>query len=448
MPTGVCLMRLRRVLELLLVVLFVYTGSSSTHAQSRIPVTASQHVVQTGPANTMYTLPPNKMKMAVALFRTRTLLHFAGAAWGILQLLLLLALGIPPHLRNVVVQTSRSRWGQGFLFTFLLLLLLALLDLPLAVYGHHLGLMYGLSVQGWGSWLRDLGKGFVLDWLTTGLGVMLLFWIIRRSPKRWWFWFWIPAMLAVVFGVFISPLLIDPLFNHFEPLAAHDPVLVTRLEQVVARGPLRIPPSRMFWMQASAKYTGLNAYVTGIGPSKRVVVWDTSIAKATPDEISFIFGHEMGHYVLNHIYLTLLYVGILMLVAFWLGFQIVRFLLRRYGAIWRIESESDWAALVVYLMVLSALTFASEPIFNGFSRAHEHAADMYGQEAIHGIVADPQRTAVAAFQVLGENSLEDPTPHPFVEFWSYGHPSIANRAAFATTYNPWAAGQQPRYITK
>jgi STE24 endopeptidase len=238
-----------------------------------------------------YTLPPEKMKLAIELFRMRTLLHFAGAAWGILQLWLLLALGVPPRLRDVAVRVTKNRWGQGFLFTFQLLLLLVLLDLPLAMYGHHLSLVYGLSVQRWGSWFGDLAKGFGLDWLTTGLAVMLLFWLIRRSPRRWWLLFWVPAMLAAIFGVFISPLLVDPLFNHFTSLAAHDPALVERLERVVARGPLHIPPDRMFLMDASAKYTGLNAYVTGIGPSKRVVVWDTSLAKGTPDEISFIFGH-------------------------------------------------------------------------------------------------------------------------------------------------------------
>jgi len=439
-----------RSLVFLALVFAVSVLSSTLCAQRRTDGVADgekdQHVLQTGPAKAAYALPPEKMKLAVALFRTRTLLHFVGAGWGILQLLLLLALGVPPRLRDIALRATRNRWGQGFLFTFLFLLLVALLDLPLAMYGHHLGLAYGLSVQGWASWFSDRAKGFGLEWASTGLAVMLLFWLIRKSPKRWWLWFWIPAMLAVIFGVFISPVLIDPLFNHFEPLRAHDPALVERLEQVVERSPLRVPPDRMFWMRASAKYTGLNAYVTGIGPSKRVVVWDTSIAKATPDEISFIFGHEMGHYVLNHIYLTLLFVGILMLAAFWLGVQIVRSLLRRYGVAWRIESENDWAALVVYVLVLAILTFCSEPIVNGFSRATEHAADVYGQEAIHGIVADPQATAVAAFQVLGENSLEDPTPHPFVEFWTYGHPSVAKRAAFAAASNPWAVGQQPRYL--
>nr|WP_179490147.1 M48 family metalloprotease [Granulicella arctica] len=432
---------------LLLVVLFgsVFCCCEGARAQGVVEATAGP---QNRSAKGVYTLPPEKMKLAVALFRMRTLLHFAGAGWGILQLLLVLALGVAARLRDVAVRVTRNRWGQGFLFTLLLLAVLLVLDLPLAVYGHHLSLVYGLSVQGWASWLGDLGKSFVLDWLTTGLGVMLLFWLIGRSERRWWFWFWIPAMVSVVFGVFVSPIFIDPLFNHFEPLVTHDPALVVRLERVVARGPLTIPPERMFWMQASAKYTGLNAYVTGIGPSKRVVVWDTSIAKATPDEISYIFGHEMGHYVLHHIYRTLVFVGVLMLAAFWVGFHLARYLLRRYGARWGIASQHDWAALAVYLMVLATLTFVTEPLVNGYSRAQEHAADVYGQEAIHGIVADPQRTAAESFQVLGETSLDDPTPHPFVEWWSYSHPSIANRATFAAAYDPWGPDGHPRYFAK
>jgi STE24 endopeptidase len=395
----------------------------------------------------IYTLPPEKLKLAQALFRTRTLLHFVGAGWGILQLVLLLALKVPARLRDVALRVTGNRWGQGFLFTFLLLLVIAVLDLPLGIYGHHLGLTYGLSVQGWASWFGDLAKGFGIEWFSTGLAVMLLFRLIRQSPRRWWLWFWIPAMAAVIFGVFIAPVLIDPLFNHFTPLAARDPALVTRLEQVVARGPLRIAPDRMFLMDASAKYTGLNAYVTGIGPSKRVVVWDTSIAKGTPDEISFIFGHEMGHYVLNHIYLGLLFAGALMLVGFWGGFHMVHLLLRRYGARWQITSQNDWAALVVYMLVLAVLTFATEPLANGFSRWEEHAADVYGQEAMHGVVADPQALGVKSFQILGENSLDDPAPHPFVEWWTYTHPAIWQRAAFAAAYDPWADGKHPQYFT-
>ncbi len=98
--------------------------------------------------------------------------------------------------------------------------------------------------------------------------------------------------------------------------------------------------------------------------------------------------------------------------------------------------------------MLSVLSFLSDPITNGFSRGIEHEADVYGQEAIHGIVADPQATAVHSFQTLGEASLDDPNPNRFVEFWTFNHPSVSSRAAFAAAYNPWAPGQTPRYFKK
>jgi STE24 endopeptidase len=123
-------------------------------------------------------------------------------------------------------------------------------------------------------------------------------------------------------------------------------------------------------------------------------------------------------------------------------------LLRRYGARWRIRSQNDWAYLAVLLLVLNVLSFFAAPVENAFSRSIEHAADVYGQEVIHGIVADPQATTQQSFQRLGEASLEDPMPHPFVEFWTSSHPSIASRAAFAAAYNPWTAGQHPKYFRR
>jgi STE24 endopeptidase len=399
-----------------------------------------------GPA--FYTLPPQKLKLAKALFRTRTMLYFAGSAWGILQLLLLLALGVPARIRDGVERMTRNRLGQCYLFVFVFLLLLALLNAPLRLYGHHLGLAYGLSVQGWGSWALDWAKSFLLSWIVAGLLVMVLFWIIGRSPNRWWVWFWIPTMIAVLFGVFLSPILVDPLFDKFEPLQQTNPALVQQLEKVVARSGVSLPPDRMFFMRASQKVTGLNAYVTGFGPSKRLVLWDTTIAQATPDELSGIFGHELGHYVLHHIALGMVFTAAALLLAFFLGQKMTQGLLRRYGVRWKIRSQEDWACLAVLLLVLNVLSFSSAPIENGFSRSIEHAADVYGQEAIHGIVADPQTTTQQGFQRLGEASLEDPTPHPFVAFWTFSHPSIASRAAFAAAYNPWAAGQHPKYFSK
>lgn len=349
---------------------------------------------------------------------------------------------------RIALAAGRNRWVQGLVFIVLLLTATTVLDMPLSLYGHHAALVYAQSVQGWGSWLWDQTKGLLLALALGTPVVMLLFWVVRRSPSRWWFWFWIPAMALVLFSVFVAPVLIDPLFNRFEPLAKTDPALVDRLQKVVARGGVEIPADRMYLMKASEKVTTLNAYVTGYGASKRVVVWDNTLAKATPDEISFIFGHELGHYVLNHIPRTLALLGVLLLIEFYLGYRGVRWLLARFGERWRVPAQTDWGALAVFLLVLSVLSFVSEPVVNGYSRMQEHDADIYGQEVIHGIVANPQTTAQKAFQLLGEISLSDPNPNAFVEFWTFSHPSISRRAAFAAKYNPWLLGVRPKFFDK
>ncbi|WP_158794476.1 M48 family metallopeptidase [Granulicella sp. L60] len=438
-------MRLRTIL-LLIASLFVLTTAPSW-VQGTTP-TETQALREAAHDHSAYTLPPQKLEQAKELFRARTTLHFVGEGWGILELILLLALGVPARMRDVAERVTKSRWGQCFLFVLLFLLLLTLLNAPLRIYGHDVGLAFGLSVQGWGSWVLDQAKSFLLTWIVAGALVMILFWIIRRSPRHWWFWFWIPTMVAVLFGVFLAPIVVDPLFDKFEPLQQRDPALVAQLERVVARSGISVPPDRMFYMRASQKVTGMNAYVTGFGPSKRLVLWDTTIAAATPDELAGVFGHELGHYALHHIVQGLLFSAGMLLVGFYVGQQMTQWLLRRYGGRWRIRSQGDWACLAVLVLVLQALNFLSEPIDNAFSRSIEHAADVYGQEAIHGIVTDPQTTTQQGFQRLGETSLEDPTPHPLVEFWTFSHPSIADRAAFAVFYNPWLAGQHPKYFQR
>src|ERR1700733_8516948 len=341
-------MSLRTILLLLAAVVILAVVPSRILGTTPTEVQALQAAAH-GPA--FYTLPPEKLKLATELFRMRTTLYFVGSVWGILQIVLLLALGVPAWMRNVVESVTKSRWVQCFLFVFLFLLAIALLDVPLRIYGHHLGLAYGLSVQGWGSWALDWAKSFLISWLVTGLLVMVLFWIIRRSPERWWFWFWIPTMAAVLFGVFLSPVLVDPLFNNFEPLQKAHPALVQQLERVVARSGVSLPPDRMFFMRASQKVTGLNAYVTGFGPSKRLVLWDTTIAQSTPDELSGVFGHELGHYALHHIAFGVLFAAAALLVAFFVGQRMTQGLLQRYGARWGIRSQEDWACLAVLMRV-------------------------------------------------------------------------------------------------
>jgi len=395
-----------------------------------------------------YELHGEKLARAMALGRTRRELAVANELILPAALLLVVVTGWSGRLRDLACRISGSRWVQGYSFWFLLLLTLGLLSMPIELWQHRVALEYGLSVQGWGSWLGDQGKMFGLVWLLGGLLVMLLFRVIRGSPGRWWLWFWMAAAGVTIAGVFASPYVFDPLFNRFEPLSQSDPALVERLEQVVTRGGLSIPPERMFLMKASEKSTELNAYVTGFGASKRVVVWDTAVAKSSPDEIAFIFAHEMGHYALGHVVMGTVLQCLGLLPLFLIGYYGLQRLLVRWGGVWRIGSQQDWAALAVLMLVLASVSVAGDPLANGFSRAVEHEADVYGQEAVHGIVADPQEVGRRSFDVLGEQSLSDPTRHPLFERWFGTHPPLWFRAGFAAAYDPWRPGQEPKYFRR
>jgi STE24 endopeptidase len=398
-------------------------------------------------AQLIYSLSPEKLERARSLYYWRTALGFGSSFWGVLVLLTVLNFRWAAGLGAWAVSITRRPWLQGFCFAPLILLLLSLLDLPIAILGHHVSLSYGQSIQGWSSWATDWSKALVLDLVSGTLALSVVFALIRHS-RQWWLWLWIISLPVQLLVVFVLPLVVDPMFNHFEPLAQRDPALVQQLERVVGRTGISIPPSRMFLMKASEKYTSSNAYVTGFGSSQRVVVWDNTIKSSPPDEILLVFGHELGHYVLHHIERGLAMGAVISLFFLWLGSHLARFLILRYGPRWHIASLEDWAATGVILLVLSVLTFVAEPIGNTISRAQEHQADVFGNEVVHGIVADPERVAAESFQRLGEQSLEYPSPSRLVVFWTYTHPPISEREAFAANYNPWRPGAQPRYFSK
>ena len=393
------------------------------------------------PANAQeaYALPPDKLAKAIEISRIRNILNIAGSVWGIVFVWILLAARGWSGIERWAQRISSRRWIQGVVFFAAFLIISAVASFPVDWLGEHYELAYGVSVQSWGSWLGDEGKGLGLA-LVIGVHVLLLFnWIVRRWPRRYWFGAWVVTLPILVFAIFVTPLL-APIFDKFEPLQKNYPVLVTKLEKVVARTGTDIPPDRMYLMKASLKTNGLNAYVNGIGATKRIVVWDTTAGRVPDDEVLFIFGHESGHYVLNHIpkYIVIFSVGLFF--VYWACAGFAAWLVARFGARWGTNDLSSRTGFVVLLFTVSIAGFLLEPTQNAVSRHYEHQADVYGQEAIHGIVPDPQKTAVAAFNDLGKAWLEDPNPSPFIEFWLFSHPSVEERARFAEQYDPWKNG--------
>jgi STE24 endopeptidase len=395
---------------------------------------------------TAYTLPPETYKKA----RDLSAIHFRFAlisfVYGLFVLWLILQLRLAPKYRDWAEKFSSKLFPQALVFVPLFLITSAILGLPADIYENWVERKFGISIQSWGSWTWDWTKGQLLG---ICLGVAListLYVVIRHSPRRWWFYFWLISLPIAVLLVFLQPLVVDPMFHKFEPLSVKDPALTSSLEQMVQRAGQTIPPERMFWMGAGEKTTGLNAYVTGLGASKRIVVWDTTIAKMTTPQIVFVAGHEMGHYVLNHIWKGLAFAFVILFVLFYLGYRTIGWVLARWGGGWGIRGLNDWASFPALLLLLSIFSFIAGPINSAFSRYIEHQADQYGLEVTHGLTPDSGQTAAQSFQILGEVDLSDPEPNPVNVFLFYSHPPIPDRIIYSLTYNPWANGGSGEFV--
>jgi len=441
-------MRLSR-LAVLLCLLFLPLAqgcSKETPAEHAANVYAANEMAA-APVNANlpdFSLLPDKLAQADHLMTLSVTLHFSSQAWGILQLILLLSFGGFAWMRDRAIALSPNLWAQSYAFTLLYMVTHTVLSLPFSLYGHHLSLAYGFSVQSWGSWALDLIKGLALNWLLYGLLAVALFRLIGKLPRLWWLGFW-AVCLPIALGIaYINPILIDPMFNQFEPLALHHPDLSAKLEH------MGVPPERQFLMKASAKTTLPNAYVAGFAGSKRVVVWDTSLSPGQRIQpgVLWMVGHECGHYVLNHVRNGILMALLMLPIAFYLAYRFLNAVLRRFGPRWRIPSPQDWAALAVLMLAYALINDIQEPFSNTISRNVEHNADIYGMEAVHGLVPDPQAAMKDEITADGLRGLNDPNPAPWIEVLMFNHPATGRRAAFGKAYNPWADGVGPKYFKK
>ena len=240
---------------------------------------------------------------------------------------------------------AQRRWMQGVIFFAAFILIIWLAGLPLEWFSQSKEKDYAVSVQGWGSWIGDQAKSLGLT-LLIAVPILLLFnWIVRRWPRRYWLGIWVATVPILIFLIFVSPLL-EPIFNKFEPLETHHAALVAKLEMVVARTGINIPPNRMFLMKASEKYNGINAYVTGVGATKRYVMWDTATDRLPDDEVMFVFGHESGHYVLKHIPKLIAGMCAGLFFVYWACAAFAAWLAKRNGARWGLEGGAiRWQAV-------------------------------------------------------------------------------------------------------
>ena len=355
-------------------------------------------------------------------------LYFVGTAYSIGVLVLLLLSGASKRMRDLAAAIAKKPFVMAMVYIIFFTLATTLLELPLSYYaGFVVPHQFDLTDQSLAGWLTDEAKGLVVGLVISAIiGALALLGI--RKFKRWWLALWIGTIPVVLFFVVIQPVILDPIFNKFQPLKNQH--LKQELLTLASRA--GIEGGRVYQVDKSKQTKTMNAYVNGIGPTNRIVMWDTLLAKMTEDEVLAVMGHEMGHYVMKHMWKGLAFFLALAFGVYFIGQRIYEYGIARWGAKWGVTEPGDPASVPWLLLIVSVIGFLLSPVVSGFSRQLEHDADIFSLELTH--LNEPM---ARAFVKLAEDSKRDPSPHPFIEFWRYSHPPIAKRIDFALSYKPW-----------
>ncbi len=355
--------------------------------------------------------------------------YFEGGYWLILWGLLvelgvawiLLSSRFSARLRDAAERTSRFRPIQTFLYAAGYLVAASLLTLPLTIYqGYFREHAYGLSNMTFGAWLRDSAVGLGVSVVLGGLFIVLLYGVFRKAPRSWWAWGTAAALVGLLVVALIGPVYLAPLFNKYQPLGP-GPIKADILSLARANG---IPADNVYEMDASKQSKRVSANVSGLGATLRITLNDNLLARVKPAGIQAVMGHEMGHYVLNHVYEFIPIFALIILVGFgFLGWSFDR-VLRRYGARWGVRGIADPAGLPLLVAIFSVYFFVLTPVINTVIRTNEAEADIFGLNASR----QPDGFAEVAL-LLGEYRKLEPTP---LEEWIFfDHPSGRSRILMA-----------------
>jgi Zn-dependent protease with chaperone function len=388
----------------------------------------------TGQSHQAWVAVPEPSPLALQYYRSGNLLWVADTVLTLLIPALLLFTGFSSRLRNAAFRAGRRWLPATVIYAACFVLVTALLGLPLAYYdGFVREHAYGLSNQSLTKWAGDWAKGVGLS----AIGLALVLWIpyllLRRSPRRWWLYAGLATLPIATLLLVIAPIWLDPLFNDFG--AMKDRVLESRILELAQRA--GISGSRVYQVNKSVDTKTVNAYVTGLGSTKRIVLWDTLLAKLEPDQVAFVMAHEMGHFVLHHVLAFILLATLLVTGSLYVVHLLAPKLIARFGRRFGFNQLSDLASFPLLLLLGGIFMLLVAPVVLTFSRHQEHEADRFALELTHD-----NRAAATTFVRLQEENLTVPRPGRLYLLWRASHPSLADRVDFANRYRPWEKGEE------
>ncbi len=380
---------------------------------------------------------PEPSEKALRYYQSGNVLWVISKLVGLAIPGLILFTGLSARMRDLARRIGRKWFFVVAVYFILYSLLEYALDFPLAFYaGYVRQHAFGLSNQTFARWLTssltEVGVGLVFGCLFVWIPYLL----IRRSPRRWWLYTGLLALPVMVFVMLIGPIWIAPLFNRFGPMK--DKPLEARILAIAERA--GIEGGRVFEVDKSADTKTVNAYVTGMFGTKRIVLWDTLLAKLTPDQVLVVMAHEMGHYVLHHVLLGILVGSAGTLIGLYFVYRLSGILLERGKKRFGFDQLSDVASLPLILLLGQLVSLALMPAALAYSRHQEHEADRFALE----LTRDNHAAATAFVRLQAEN-LGNPRPGLLYVLWRGSHPSLGQRIDFANRYHPWAEGRPLRY---
>ncbi|RPJ42646.1 MAG: M48 family peptidase [Deltaproteobacteria bacterium] len=332
-------------------------------------------------------------------------------------LLVLLLSGILPWIQGLANQWDLGVVTGGLFFFALLSLPGFFLDIPFSLYGNFvIEARHGFNTKTLSVWIADFLKSLFLSALLGAPLLALLLFLIQRGGPLWWLWAWALVGLFELLILWLYPVLLAPLFNKFEPLA--NPDLVRKIADLLGKAGLKA--KGVFQMDASRRSRHTNAYFTGLGKSKRIVLFDTLLASHSEEEILAVLAHEAGHWKKRHIAKQVLILEALSLLGFYGVAKIldVPLIYQTFG----FSQTVAYVGLFLVTTLFSPLLYFAEPLGAAFSRRFEREADDYGL-----LLTQNPEPMIKALKRLASDNLSNLTPHPLYAWFYYSHPPLLER---------------------